>query len=182
MKERIEMTINIRKIGFALGFATVGAIGSVGMQAIAKPPSDGPEAQQRGPGMQQGQGGPFFRLMDKIDLTESQQTELEAIQQSHIEERKSTRAGRAKGEMLQMLANQDLDRQSVHSMIDEQLATQAELMHAHTDDYLDFMDALDPEQKDELADTANQILEHQSERGGPEQQEGSENRHPRRSR
>jgi Spy/CpxP family protein refolding chaperone len=173
------MTNHIRRLGFALGFTTLGALASVGFQAVAQPPTDGPQAHERG---QPDQSGPFMRLMDKIELSESQESELKDIKQSHLEERKANRGGRIKGEMLQMLASQDLDRQAAHAMIDDQLATQAELMHAHTDDYLDFIEALDPDQKDELAGVADQILQRLSERDGPELQDGPEQPPDRRSR
>jgi len=173
------MTNQIRRLGLALGFTTLGALATVGIQAVAQPPTDGPQTQERG---QSGQDGPFMRLMDKIELSESQQSELDAIKQSHTEERRANRGGRIKGEMLQMLSSQDLDRRAAHAMIDDQLATQAELMHAHADDYLDFIEALGPNQKDELAGVADQILQRLSERDGPELQDGPEQPRNRRSR
>jgi Spy/CpxP family protein refolding chaperone len=157
----------LNKTILAIGFTSMGAMGAMGLQAMAEPPSepsaDVSAAERRASGAK-GKGAPFMRLMDKIDLTESQETELQAMRDSHRDEMRAALRGDQKSEVLRMLADQDVDRQAVHAVIDAQLDAKAELMHAHTDDYLDFIEALDEDQKSEMARIAEGALKRIGER------------------
>ena len=166
------MSQTLRKIGLALGFTTIGALSTVTFQAVAQPPSEAPGAQMEE--QKRGQkGAPFMRLMDKLDLTEAQAAELAAIKAEHQEERRSVKRSSSRGSMVQMLASDPIDRMAVHEAMEQQMQAQVELMHAHTDDYLDFIEALDADQKMQLADLAAQIGQR---KGGPEGRPGRRGR------
>jgi Spy/CpxP family protein refolding chaperone len=169
----------LNKTILAVGFMSMGAVGALGLQAMAEPPSGVSADERRGSGAK-GKSAPFMRLMDKIDLTEAQKTELQAMRDSHQDEMRAAFRGEKMSSMLQMLADEDVDREAVHAGIDAQLDAKGELMHAHTDDYLDFIEALDPEQKSEMAQIAERALKRIGERS--EGQVAPEDRRPRRER
>ena len=153
----------LNKTILAIGFTSMGAVGTLGLQAMAEPPSGVSAEDRRGPGAK-GKGAPFMRLMDKIELTEAQETELQAMRDAHQDEMRAAFRGEKQSSMLQMLADEDVDRQAVHAVIDAQLDAKGELMHAHTDDYLDFIEALDEDQKSEMAQIADRALKRVGER------------------
>jgi hypothetical protein len=187
--------MNIRKITMAAGFASVGAFSTIGLQAIADPEAEpqmmgqeqsmdrgqgqGKSAQQR-----QGQkGAPFMRLMDKVELTEFQEAELEALRDTHKGERHASREDASMRGVLEMLADQSLNRSAVHRVIDDRAASQTELMHSHVDDYIDFIESLDSAQQLDLAQMAEGLIQRASERNGSEDQsESVEDRRSRRGR
>ena len=167
------MSQTLRKIGLALGFTTIGALSAMTVQAVAQTPVDAPGAQMEEQKQRGQKGAPFMRLMDKLDLTEAQQAELAAIKAEHHEERRSVKRSSSRGAMLQMIASDPIDRVAVHDAMEEQMQAQIELMHAHTDDYLDFIEALDADQKMQLAELAAQAGQR---KGSPEGRPGRRGR------
>ena len=158
----------------------MGAVGALGLQAMAEPPVEAPAVESPEGPRTKSKGAPFMRLMDKLELTEEQEAELDSMRQSHQEELKASHRGEKKAEVLQMLADQDLDREAVHAAIDAQIDAKAELLHAHSDDYLDFIEALDADQQAELAELAEGILKRMEARS--EGDDASEGRRSRRGR
>ena len=185
--------MNIRKITMAAGFASIGAFSAIGLQAIADPEAEsqtmGQEQREhrgQGQGAQQRQGqkgAPFMRLMDKLELTEAQEAELEALRDAHKDERQASREDVSMRGVLEMLADQSLDRSEIHRVIDDRAASQTELMHDHVDDYIDFIESLDSAQQQDLAQMAERLMQRASERNGSgNQSEGVEERRSRRGR
>ena len=170
------MSQTLRKIGIALGFTTIGAMSAVSLQAVADPSVSGEEAHQAAPQERAKKGAPFMRLMDKLDLTESQQAELDAMRAEHQQERRSLKRSGSKGQILQMISSTPIDREGVHLAMEQQSEAQSELMHAHTDDYLDFIEALDPEQRVQLAELSAQISERKARGQGGEGRRGKRQR------
>jgi Spy/CpxP family protein refolding chaperone len=180
--------MNIRKITMAAGFTSVGALAVIGLQAFADPEAEPQsmsqeqgkyrgEGQGKGSEQRQGQkGAPFMRLMDQVELTEPQEAELDALRDSHKDERHANRKDSSMGGVLEMLADQSLDRSEIHRVIDVRATSQTELMHDHVDDYIDFIESLDPTQYMELAQMAEGLVQRAAERQGngnqPEDMEG----------
>ena len=81
--------------------------------------------------------------------------------------------------VLQMLVDQEFDREVIHASIDAQIEARAELQHAHTDDYLDFIESLDSSQRAEMAGLAESALSRLESRP---QDSAEDDRRPRRGR
>lgn len=127
----------------------------------------------RGPG--HGPGGPFGHIIQQIDLTDEQVDMLEGFKE---EARADREARRAEGEAARATFKAELQSGKpnaavLHDLIDQRLAAQAEVMHAHLDDMLALYATFTPDQ----LRTVNELLENPPERGdrgprGPRQRGG----------
>ena len=151
----------IRNTLFAVGFMTVGAIGTVGAQAAARPGSFG-------------HGAHLARLVQQLDLTDDQQVQADEIRdamRSHHEEMRADR-GEHKAELLAQLGNASVDREAVHTEIDSKLAEQASFMHEMADMFLDLHASLDDDQRSTLVSSAEQAMDRHEERRGERGERG----------
>lgn len=147
----------LRTTLFAVGFMTIGAVGTIGAQAAASP------------GL--GHGRHLARLIQQLDLTEDQQAqaaEIREAMQGHHEEMRAERESR-RDEMLGLLGSASVDREQVHAEIDAKLAEQSTFMHDMADRFLDLHASLDDAQRATLVEQAEQAAErmeqHRSEHG-----------------
>ena len=147
-----------KKSLYGLGLMALGATLSLGMQAAANPggPSGGPPPP----------GAILIHLLEDLDLTEAQQTQLDELKSEMRDRFMDAREDQARDaeEMAEIITARKIDRAAMHARIDEQLAAQAELLHAGADQLADFHATLTEAQKAELADKIREGLERREER------------------
>jgi Spy/CpxP family protein refolding chaperone len=166
----------IRTIVFGLGFATLGAITTIGTQAVAQ--------QGYGPGMGQGYGssqgygqhqamrarggmmGMLTSLAEDLELSDEQKAlgrelrdELRGLMDDHRGARSADREA-----ILELLQAEQVDSKALHAVIDDRIARQAEMQHAVADAAVDFYESLDLEQRAVLLDRAEQAGERMGQR------------------
>lgn len=146
----------IRNVLFALGFATLGAIATVGTQAAASGHRGGPF----GPGM--------ARLADSLDLTDDQQAMVDEMReeartqmQAHREDRES-----GKEEIKALLSQETMDAEVVHTMIDDRINEMSGFAHDMADKFIALHATLDEDQRTQLIETMDEVAERHSERRG----------------
>lgn len=153
----------LRRALFALGFASLGALGTIGLTAAA---GHGPG----GPGMSRGGHGARVMMMaiSQLDLSAEQQAELEAARTDIVEHMQASRSElrSERGELLQALRDGTLSREDLHARIDERAAQATESMHYGIDRLMDVYETLDAEQQAELVELLEQVQERRSERRG----------------
>ncbi len=146
----------LRNTIFAAGFIVMGAVAATGTQAIAR--SHG----MMGPRMMQG-------LLAGMDLTDAQQELVDAIRdegRSQMQAQRSERQAR-KAEMIAMLGSEQIDREAVHSRIDDKLDEMTSFAHSMADQLLDLHATLDADQRAVLVENATALSEREPRhRGG----------------
>ncbi len=157
------MSTTLRTLVFGLGFATLGAVSTIGSQAIAQGRGYGPGAgagygHARGMHPQGGGMGPgqLQALLADLDLTEQQQAEAESLRAelrelagSHRDDRQADREA-----IIEALEAEPVDGEAIHALIDRRLERQAEMQHAIADAALEFFVLLDGEQQAVVLDRA----------------------------
>ena len=130
----------LRSIFFAVGFAAVGAVSVVGVQAAA----------HGGGGHGRGHGERLERLAAELDLDDAQKAQLDevrALVEAHHEE------GPAR--LLALIQGDTIDREAVHAEIDDKAA----LAHDVADGLLDLHADLRPEQRALLQEKLDHVRE-----------------------
>lgn len=140
---------------FAIGFTTLGATAGVTASAIAAPNRGAKGA----PGIMK-----FAYAIGSLDLTEAQKGMLEDLRDEVRSELRLSREG--KGDEAQMVSDavvrgETIDREVLHTVIDETAAARLAMAHKVLDGVLDVYDSLDTEQKTELSEM---IREHQAQK------------------
>ena len=151
--------MSLRNTLFAAGFVSLGALGAVTGQAVAR---SGPAG---GPGMGFGHGAfgqsGLASIIQELDLSPEQEAQAQALRDS-LRDRFQDRRGAHREIRDQVVAALDAgDRQALHQIVDEQLEARAQDMHASLDEVLDFWEGLSAEQQATAKDI---IQEHRQRR------------------
>ncbi len=106
-------------------------------------------------------GGQLRRAMTQLDLTEEQQTEVQAVFEEAKENRSDTRAElQAIGEQFKAeLASDHPNASLLHDLVDQKTTIQTEIAHARIDDRLEVHAILTTEQRAELAEMMSERRE-----------------------
>ncbi len=144
----------LRNGAFAFGFMSLGATAALSMEADARP-GPGAEAGQSMRSHRPGAGGSgqhIRRLAENLDLSDEQKEVLRGVGEQFRAERMEEHRAQltSVGELQELLATDDVNRRSVHKMIDRGLDEKAERIHATADLLLDFVETLDAEQRAQL--------------------------------
>ena len=141
-----------QKALFALVFAGLGSVGTLAGSALATP-GGGPQAggAQAG-GRSGGHSAVMEKLVQDLNLTPDQMEKGQEVKDRVSARMRDMRQQRKAGfeELANELSNGPIDRKSVHKLADRRLDTMANNIHASIDDILDFVDTLDPNQKETL--------------------------------
>ena len=158
------MNGTLKSITFAIGFTLLGAGLGTAAGAFANGGHGGPESREGGRGGHEGGpsfGGHLYRLYSSIDLTETQQAQLDGIRDHAREEVEQDREERRQdaGQMVELLSQAKPDRKAIHKKIDERIAEKGELIHDTIDEVLDLHESLSDAQRQELVDNMRQHME-----------------------
>ncbi len=160
-----SLSKNVRRILFASGFMLLGSLGTVGLTAAAG--RGGPSgAGAHGPA-----GGPervVLMAMNRLDLTEDQQALLDDAVDDIRDQLRTARRSSERPDRTAMIAeigDGSLDRTTLHAQVDARMATMTQTAHLSIDRIMDVYDALDADQKAELADMLTQVAERRQDRG-----------------
>lgn len=159
-----------KNVLFAIGFTAIGAVlGTAGL-AIA----GGGPGGHGGPGGRGGFGAHLYHLYAELDLTEAQQTQLDAVRDFVRDEAEQDRDDRmADAEKVSRLLSQaNPDRNTIHKLIDERAAQKVDLAHDTVDKILDLHATLTDAQRAELVSDIEEMRarhEEREEQGPPEE-------------
>ena len=130
-----------------LVFAGLGSVGTLAGSALATP-GGGPEASARGGG----KSAMVEKLVQDLNLTPEQMEKGQEVKDRVTARMRDMRQQRKAGfeELANELSSGPIDRRAVHKLADRRLDTMASNIHASIDDILDFVDTLDPQQKETL--------------------------------
>ena len=143
----------IRNLIFAIGSAALGAIAAIGTQAVAGSP-----------------GGPFgsdmARFAQSLELSEDQESMLAEMREAGRAHMQASRAGKQqyKSEIRDMLSQESLDADVVHSMIDERINEVASAAHDMADRFIALHATLDAAQRATLIEKMEAASERHEER------------------
>jgi Spy/CpxP family protein refolding chaperone len=169
---------SLRTLVFGLGMATLGMVGGAAVTAIASPGGPGghgPRAAMHMPGMKLAHG------MAKLDLSDAQEQMLEDLRTDMRAEMRAMhedKQGGKKAMVEAVLTEGEVDRDALHSDLDEAAAEKLAMAHTFLDRVLDVRDTLTPDQLGELREMA---AEHDARRDEmKDRHEDGEARRPRR--
>ncbi len=136
------MTRYLRNAVFGIAFASLGAVGALGSQAIARPGG-------MGAGMGQQLQGRVGALFQDLDLSEKQQEVAKEIrldlQQEFIRNRSANSDGLE--EAIEALQGPQPDAEALHALADARMAAASASAHALIDGLLEFYATLDEAQR-----------------------------------
>lgn len=153
----------LRQSLFAAAFMGVGALGTLSMHAVAGRGAPHGEHGERG-----GRGEAVRELVDAMNLSAEQQTQLTAIKDAARAQRKASREDRQADleSLTALMAEEKLDRKAVHKELDARVKERAEGMHALIDQIADFHATLNAEQRATLVAGLDELSERMAQRGG----------------
>jgi Spy/CpxP family protein refolding chaperone len=159
----------LRQSIFAATFMGIGALGTLSMHAVAG--RGGPHGEQ---GQAGGRGEALRELVEEMNLSAEQKTQLMAIKDAAHEHRKSSRDDRQADleSLTALMAEEKLDRKAVHKELDARIKERAEGMHDLIDQIADFHATLNAEQRATLVAGLDELSERMAERGGRHGQGG----------
>jgi Spy/CpxP family protein refolding chaperone len=141
----------LRTTLFAVGFAALGSLATVGTYVFAgapEPPAAG-DCPYGGRGMHGGGMGPMGHMLDDLDLSDAQEKAFDGL-------RNELRGRWAEGredrmsppDLLEAVLKADkLDTKSLHKLVDTALEQHRELAYDFVDAIAEFVSTLSPEQK-----------------------------------
>jgi hypothetical protein len=136
----------VRNALFASVFLGLGSVGTLAGSALATP----------GDGGRGGRGGAKAAMVDKLvqdlNLDAAQMAKGQDVKEKITTRMRDVRQERKAGfeELANELASGQVDRRAIHRLADRRLDAMANDIHASIDDILDFVDTLDPQQKETL--------------------------------
>jgi Spy/CpxP family protein refolding chaperone len=149
----------VQKALFALVFLGLGSVGTLAGSALATP-GGGPQGggQQAG-GRGGGKAAMVEKLVQDLNLSPEQMAKGEEVKERVSARMKDMRQQRKAGfeELANELSSGPVDRKAVHKLADRRLDTMSNNIHASIDDILDFVDTLDPQQKETLVNDLRTI-------------------------
>ena len=136
-----------QKALFALVFVGLGSVGTLAGSALATP---GGSAQSGG--RSGAKSAMVEKLVQDLNLSAEQMAKGEEVKERVTARMKDMRKQRQAGfeELANELASGQIDRRAVHKLADRRFDAMASSIHASIDDILDFVDTLDPQQKETL--------------------------------
>lgn len=152
-----------RSIFFATGFMTIGAFGTVGLQASARPDHAGP-------------GPHVARLLGSLDLSDAQQELADEIRATALDHRESMRAewGSNHAKLMDLLGSPSVDRAAFHAELDARASEKLSFEHKMADMVLDLHATLDNEQRARLVEAMSERGERRERMGPPPSQRGTQ--------
>lgn len=147
----------LRTTLLALGFMSLGAIGTLGLQATAGP------GYERGGMHERGGGDHGLRAlgyaMSRLDLSDEQQAALEGAQEDIRTRMDEAREGMEdeRDAMRQALVDGTLERKDVKARIKERMGQAEELMLYAVDRVFDVYETLDEDQRAELVQLLDEM-------------------------
>ena len=150
----------LRRGLFAGGFALLGAVGTLGLQAAAFPGPSGGRAPGGHPGML------IHALLDGVVLSDEQQDSLRDLRDDMRDERSTWRSQREADldRIGALVTADDLDRDAVHAEIDRRAADRIEMVHEVADRLMDFQATLTAEQRGQVGDNMEDFKQHVADR------------------
>jgi hypothetical protein len=135
-----------QKALFALVFVGLGSVGTLAGSALATPGQGGTG------GRSGGRSAMVEQLVQDLNLSAEQMAKGQEVKERVTARMKDMRQQRKAGfeELANELANGPIDRRAVHKLADRRLDAMGSNIHASIDDILDFVDTLDPQQKETL--------------------------------
>ena len=137
-----------QKALFALVFVGLGSVGTLAGSALATPGDGG----GRTAGKSGGRSAMIEKLVQDLNLDAAQMAKGQEVKERITARMSDMRQQRKAGfeELANELASGPVDRRAVHKLADRRLDAMANNIHASIDDILDFVDTLDPQQKEML--------------------------------
>jgi hypothetical protein len=130
----------VQKGLFALMLFGLGSVATLAGTAVANDPGT------------RGKGAMLDKLVEDLQLDATQLAKGQEVKARILQRMKDVREERAAGldELARQLAEGQVDRRAIHKLADRRLDAMSENIHASIDDVLDFVDTLDPQQKETL--------------------------------
>jgi hypothetical protein len=139
-----------QKALFALVFLGVGSVGTLAGSALATPGdrSGGGRSGRSGGG----KAAMIEKLVQDLNLDASQMAKGQEVKARITERMRNTRQdrGAAFEELANELGSDRIDRKAVYRIADRRMDVMEQNIHASIDDVLEFVDTLDPQQKETL--------------------------------
>lgn len=154
----------------SVGLIAVGAIGSLGLQAVASPHEGASDSEERcGPGGHGGKGLMVLgRAMSRLDLSEEQKQALSEAREditAHLGDKRDE-LGEDRDEKIAAIAAGTLERKDVKADVKDKMEEAEESMLFVVDRVFDVYETLDATQRAELAEMLTSFAEHREERRG----------------
>ncbi len=168
----------IQTVIASLGLISLGALGSLGLQAAAGPHGGPPGEGHPSAGMHGDAGGKGLmalgRAMSKLDLSAEQQQALsdarEDIEARMSEQREAM--GDEREDKIQAIIDGTLQRKEVKAQVKERMEAAQETMLFVVDRVFDVYETLDAGQRTELGGLLTEMAERRGERRGRGEGEG----------
>ncbi len=148
----IERVRWVALAGFWVMVLAVGMMGA-GLAGAEEGERVRAEANERGPCCRGGRG--MASMAAELDLSEEQQVLFDEVQALSSEQREARRPQRRGGRFGDLVGG-ELDAQTVHADIDARFDEARSLAHAAADARIAFHDSLDEDQREMLAERAQQ--------------------------
>jgi Spy/CpxP family protein refolding chaperone len=136
-----------QKALFALVFVGLGSVGTLAGSALATPGGGAQAGGRSG-----AKSAMVENLVQDLNLSAEQMAKGQEVKDRVSARMRDMRKQRKAGveELANELSNGPIDRRAIHKLADRRLDTMASNIHASIDDILDFVDTLDPQQKETL--------------------------------
>lgn len=151
------MARTLRTLALALGFSALGATATLTAGALADSQDHGGYGHHGyghhgyvdDDGETWGPGAGMAALADDLNLDDAQRDKLTALRDAMRELRRDMweHRGQRMHELMELAADEDVDRDAIHARIEERAAEMTRSMHQMADLALDFRDSLSPEQR-----------------------------------
>jgi hypothetical protein len=134
----------VRKALFALAFMGLGSVGTLAGSALAQP-GNGWAGTARGGA----KAAVMDKLVEDLNLDAAQMAKGAEVNESIKTRLREMREARTAGfeEIAAELSKPEIDRKAVHKIADRRLDALEQNIHATVDDFLSFVDTLDPQQR-----------------------------------
>ncbi len=141
---------SFQKALFALVFVGLGSVGTLAGSALAMP---GDSSGGRG-GRSGGRSAMIETLVQDLHLDAAQMAKGQEVKDRIKDRMRAMREERTAGleEVAGELGSDRIDRRAIDKVADRRLDAMANNIHASIDDILDFVDTLDPQQKETLVE------------------------------
>ena len=152
----------VQKALFALAFMGIGSVGTLAGSALAEP--GGMAGAARGGA----KAAVMEKLVENLNLDAAQMAKGMEVKESIKTRLKDMRQARTEGfeEVAAELSKPEIDRRAIHQIADRRLDTLGENIHATVDDFLAFVDTLDPQQRATLVNDLRTLKNAKSARRG----------------
>ncbi len=141
--------------------------------ALAQPDKGMPERGERA-GQHARAGNPMAAMLKQLDLSDDQKAQAKALKEGMKDERSRQRAARQQisGKIMAQLSSGSPDAKQLHELIEARSKLETEAAHERIDAMMQIMETLTPEQREKLAELAQQRME-RVQQGQQQREQGS---------